>query len=114
MLSICQFANIYSFFDFNKFIRLNNGYFGSILDFNVIKSRKVKEIMSETDRKYYCLKYPYIDAPQSIGNGVTISAPHMVCIKSIENAVLFVGHAFLMSVNLCIYSFYLLLARLCA
>lgn len=46
-------------------------------DFDVIKSRKVKEIMTETDRKHYCPQTPYVDAPQSIGNGVTISAPHM-------------------------------------
>lgn len=48
------------------------------LDFSVIKTRKVKEVMTETDRKHYCPKTPYVDAPQSIGNGVTISAPHMV------------------------------------
>lgn len=34
--------------------------------------------MSATDRKFYCPNSPYVDAPQSIGNGVTISAPHMV------------------------------------
>lgn len=34
--------------------------------------------MTQTDRKYYCSHKPYVDAPQSIGNGVTISAPHMV------------------------------------
>lgn len=49
-----------------------------LLDHDVIKTRKVKEIMTETDRKYYCTRDYYVDAPQSIGNGVTISAPHMV------------------------------------
>lgn len=34
--------------------------------------------MTATDRKHYCTRNPYVDAPQSIGNGVTISAPHMV------------------------------------
>lgn len=34
--------------------------------------------MTETDRRHYCPTEPYVDAPQSIGNGVTISAPHMV------------------------------------
>lgn len=34
--------------------------------------------MTETDRKYYCTSDHYVDAPQAIGNGVTISAPHMV------------------------------------
>lgn len=44
----------------------------------VIKSRKAKEIMIDTDRKHYCPRSPYVDAPQCIGSGVTISAPHMV------------------------------------
>lgn len=34
--------------------------------------------MKETDRKHYCSEKPYVDAPQSIGQGATISAPHMV------------------------------------
>lgn len=53
-------------------------FFSLNIDFNVIKTRKVKELMTETDRKHYCTRTPYVDAPQSIGNGVTISAPHMV------------------------------------
>lgn len=53
-------------------------------DYGVIKSQKVKEIMTETDRKYYCIRTPYVDAPQSIGNGVTISAPHMVCLQRLQ------------------------------
>lgn len=52
------------------------------IEYGVIKSRKVKELMTETDRKHYCTNKPYVDAPQSIGNGVTISAPHMVCLNS--------------------------------
>lgn len=46
-------------------------------DNGIIKTKKVKEIMKETDRKHYCSEKPYVDAPQSIGQGVTISAPHM-------------------------------------
>lgn len=34
--------------------------------------------MTATDRKHYCSTKPYVDAPQSIGYSVTISAPHMV------------------------------------
>jgi len=34
--------------------------------------------MKETDRKHYSPRNPYMDAPQPIGGGVTISAPHMV------------------------------------
>lgn len=50
--------------------------------YGVIKSTVVKEAMLATDRKHYCSGYPYVDAPQSIGNGVTISAPHMVRIEN--------------------------------
>lgn len=68
------------------------------LDFDVIKSRKVKEIMTQTDRKHYCAETPYVDAPQSIGNGVTISAPHMVIViesqscASIEFFFIYLSH----------------------
>lgn len=34
--------------------------------------------MVNTDRKFYChSSYPYVDSPQRIGHGATISAPHM-------------------------------------
>lgn len=33
--------------------------------------------MVSVDRGHYCKKNPYMDAPQTIGYGVTISAPHM-------------------------------------
>lgn len=33
--------------------------------------------MTLTDRKHYCPRNSYMDAPQSIGFDVTISAPHM-------------------------------------
>ncbi|XP_065364174.1 protein-L-isoaspartate(D-aspartate) O-methyltransferase-like isoform X2 [Calliphora vicina] len=33
--------------------------------------------MTATDRKFYAPSNPYMDAPQGIGYGVTISAPHM-------------------------------------
>lgn len=51
-------------------------YFDS--DNGIIKNPIVKESMTATDRKFYCKKTPYVDAPQSIGYSVTISAPHMV------------------------------------
>lgn len=44
----------------------------------VIRTEAVARAMMATDRKYYTVRSPYIDAPQSIGHGVTISAPHMV------------------------------------
>ncbi|KAG5334042.1 PIMT methyltransferase, partial [Acromyrmex charruanus] len=44
----------------------------------VIKSDRVYEVMSSVDRgKYTHPANAYIDAPQGIGYGVTISAPHM-------------------------------------
>jgi len=43
----------------------------------IIKSDNVFKAMEKTDRKYYCKMSPYMDSPQSIGFGVTISAPHM-------------------------------------
>ncbi|XKL66862.1 hypothetical protein PGB90_010282 [Kerria lacca] len=43
----------------------------------IIKSEKVESTMKQVDRANYVVTDPYIDAPQSIGYGVTISAPHM-------------------------------------
>lgn len=47
---------------------------------NVIKSDKVETVMKAVDRGNYVSNLPYLDQPQGIGYGVTISAPHMVCI----------------------------------
>ncbi|OAD61278.1 Protein-L-isoaspartate(D-aspartate) O-methyltransferase [Eufriesea mexicana] len=44
----------------------------------IIKSDRVYEAMSSVDRGNYTRSsYPYIDSPQGIGYGATISAPHM-------------------------------------
>lgn len=59
--------------------RVNDVILLIFIEYGVIKLSKVKELMTETDRKHYCPYKPYVDAPQSIGNDVTISAPHMVC-----------------------------------
>ncbi|XP_031623824.1 protein-L-isoaspartate(D-aspartate) O-methyltransferase [Contarinia nasturtii] len=79
--TICLLRNSHNFYPFQMAWRssgTNNADLMNQLEvFDVIKTRKVKELMTETDRKYYCPKTPYVDAPQSIGNGVTISAPHM-------------------------------------
>lgn len=45
---------------------------------NIIKSDKVERVMKAVDRGNYTSKSPYLDQPQGIGFGVTISAPHMV------------------------------------
>lgn len=44
----------------------------------VIKSDRVFEAMNSVDRGKYTSSHAYIDSPQGIGYGVTISAPHMV------------------------------------
>lgn len=44
----------------------------------IIRTRRVEETMLNVDRGKYAKHNPYMDAPQSIGYGVTISAPHMV------------------------------------
>lgn len=44
----------------------------------VIRSESVENVMLQVDRGKYSKNSPYMDAPQGIGYGVTISAPHMV------------------------------------
>uniref|UniRef100_A0A1A9WAR7 protein-L-isoaspartate(D-aspartate) O-methyltransferase n=1 Tax=Glossina brevipalpis TaxID=37001 RepID=A0A1A9WAR7_9MUSC len=46
-------------------------------DYGVISTQAVAIAMANTDRRFYAPQNPYMDAPQSIGHGVTISAPHM-------------------------------------
>lgn len=44
----------------------------------IVKSSNVEKAMRAVDRGQFSKHLPYKDAPQSIGYGVTISAPHMV------------------------------------
>ncbi|XP_034244862.1 protein-L-isoaspartate(D-aspartate) O-methyltransferase [Thrips palmi] len=44
---------------------------------NIIKSDVIERTMLAVDRGKYSKSNPYMDAPQGIGYGVTISAPHM-------------------------------------
>lgn len=53
----------------------NKPYF--FLANGIIKSDVVQAAMQLTDRGKYCRVNSYSDAPQGIGYGVTISAPHM-------------------------------------
>ncbi|KAM7347073.1 protein-L-isoaspartate(D-aspartate) O-methyltransferase-like [Cochliomyia hominivorax] len=46
-------------------------------EYGIIATDAVAAAMTATDRKFYSPSNPYIDAPQGIGFGVTISAPHM-------------------------------------
>jgi protein-L-isoaspartate(D-aspartate) O-methyltransferase len=48
-----------------------------LMQAQIIKSQAVKEVMNEVDRQHYIPQNPYQDAPQGIGMGQTISAPHM-------------------------------------
>lgn len=43
----------------------------------VLRSGKIAEVMKSVDRGEFSHVNPYMDAPQGIGYGVTISAPHM-------------------------------------
>ncbi len=43
-----------------------------------MQSDRVAEVMKQVDRGEFSHVHPYMDAPQGIGYGVTISAPHMV------------------------------------
>ncbi|KAJ4430254.1 hypothetical protein ANN_22466 [Periplaneta americana] len=45
----------------------------------IIRSQIVEDVMLKVDRGKYAKFNPYMDAPQGIGYGVTISAPHMIC-----------------------------------
>ena len=44
----------------------------------VVKHEDVERAMRSVDRGFYCPSNAYFDAPESIGYGATISAPHMV------------------------------------
>ena len=55
----------------------NNDLVNNLFKLGVVKSKHVVDIMKKVDRANYCSHNPYMDAPQSIGFGQTISAPHM-------------------------------------
>lgn len=43
----------------------------------IIETEKVRDTMKNVDRGHFSKRNPYADSPQTIGYGVTISAPHM-------------------------------------
>ena len=55
----------------------NNDLISQLKRNKIIKSQRVEDAMRRVDRGNYCSLSPYMDSPQSIGYGVTISAPHM-------------------------------------
>ncbi|PVU97349.1 hypothetical protein BB559_002065 [Furculomyces boomerangus] len=54
----------------------NEELIDNLKDSGIISNERVISAMKSVDRKYYTSS-PYIDSPQSIGYGATISAPHM-------------------------------------
>jgi protein-L-isoaspartate(D-aspartate) O-methyltransferase len=48
-----------------------------LLQAKIIKTEAVRKVLEMVDRGNYVPAYPYMDAPQGIGMGQTISAPHM-------------------------------------
>lgn len=57
--------------------RDNNDLVSQLKRNKIIKTQRVEEAMRKVDRGNYCDFAAYMDSPQSIGYGVTISAPHM-------------------------------------
>ena len=55
----------------------NDELVNKLKDHGIIKSKRVEDAMKAVDRKNYSQYNPYMDSPQSIGYGATISAPHM-------------------------------------
>lgn len=55
----------------------NNDLISQLKRNRILKTARVEEAMRKVDRGHYCDFSPYMDSPQSIGYGVTISAPHM-------------------------------------
>jgi len=50
---------------------------GNLYAHGVIKTEAVRNALLAVDRKFFTAHNPYEDAPQRIGSGATISAPHM-------------------------------------
>lgn len=55
----------------------NNELVNKLKQHGIIQSSTVEAAMKAVDRKNYSPYNPYVDSPQSIGYGATISAPHM-------------------------------------
>ena len=57
--------------------RDNDDLINQLRNYGIIKSTEVEQAMRNVDRGNYSPRSPYLDSPQPIGFGVTISAPHM-------------------------------------
>ncbi len=57
--------------------KTNHDLINCLINEGVIKTKEVINAMLAVDRKHFAPYSPYSDAPQPIGYGATISAPHM-------------------------------------
>lgn len=57
--------------------RTNTELVNNMWRLGIITAEEVKNAMISVDRAHFCPNNPYMDAPQKIGYGQTISAPHM-------------------------------------
>lgn len=64
----------------------NSGLITNLANAGILRTPRVIEAFKAVDRGDFCLSKTtaYADAPQYIGNGVTISAPHMHS-EAVEN-----------------------------
>lgn len=69
------------------FLKLNEKMYQSdlinhLIKEKIIKHKEIADVMTEIKREYFVREsdkyYAYCDCPMPIGNGQTISAPHMV------------------------------------
>jgi len=69
----------------------NSAFISELKALSVIKSLRVEQIMRKVDRGDFCrdINDAYMDNPNPIGHGQTISAPHMhaMCLELLENHV---------------------------
>ena len=65
-----------------------------VLGQGIINNEQTAKAMLLVDRKNYAKGIPYQDAPQGIGYGVTISAPHMVISILLRSLLLMRKHIF--------------------
>ena len=81
------FLSKVSFFVFKHISRVFV-FHGNILVNGIVSDPRVEATMLKVDRAHYSGSNPYMDSPQFIGYGVTISAPHMVGAHSIISLTL--------------------------
>jgi protein-L-isoaspartate(D-aspartate) O-methyltransferase len=65
----------------------NDEFVDKLVRAGVVSSDVVANVMRQVDRRHYVARNAYVDSPQSIGHGVTISAPHMhaMCLQLLQD-----------------------------